>query len=333
MASLTVSELKKRDNFLRLLNKIKNQEPLLLTNTKQVELEAESLLVKPEEALLVGLEKLAEDPNLNIADVLPEFISGTVLSLPLHSGKQLPTGAFQKTDEFGGKLSEVVFDRESKEHAHLQESLTEFTEGGKKPIRLIVKTTTEKVFIYENVVSVGIPEKKNGISGKSDFELIDSKGRVVAKISHKFGNKAKDFRQWSGIKDFEDHHEIQSFGESLKQYLSDNNLNNDIFPNTLCLGRKLKDEKLKKLAIYGFGDQRVDFLIQGHCAFRQVQNVGVVLTAGFIMSRDEPLDILPESYDPIVLVRRGDLHRGSFGIKGCRGVIYPVNGRKIHAFI
>lgn len=200
MASLTVSELKKRDNFLRLLNKIKNQEPLILTSTKQAELETESLVVKPEETLLVGLKKLAEDPSLNVAEMLPEFVSGTILSLPLLTGKQLPTGAFQKTDEFGGKLSEVVFDRESKEHAHLQESLREFTEDSKKPIRLIVKTTTEKVFIYENVVSVTIPEKKNGVSGKSDFELIDHKGRVVVKISHKFGNKPKDFRHGQALR-------------------------------------------------------------------------------------------------------------------------------------
>lgn len=333
MASLTISELRKRDNFFRVLEKIKNSVPLSLTPAKQKELGIETVVIQPDEKLLLGLSQMTIDPFRNPSEVLPDFISGTILLLPTEDGKSISSGSLQKTNEFGGLAPEVVFEREEEEHKRLQFSLMELTQNGTKPIRLIIKTASEKIYTYENIVSVKLSERKNGVNGKSDFELLDYKGRTLVKLSHKFGRTARHFRQWSGIKEFEDHEEIKDFGKAVKTYLEENQFQGEVFPTSLCLGRKLKDERLKKLAIYGTDEQRVDFLVQGACSFRTVNNIGVVLSANLILSREETLEMLPEAYEPILLVRRGDLHRTSFGIKGCRAVIYPEKGRKVHKFI
>lgn len=331
MAQLTVTELRKRDNFRKLLHKIRAGEPLMLIKKKQEEFQRESIVVTPEPYLLHGLAQLVENPELEPSSIIPELTAGNVLLLPIGQ-LTIPSGALQKTWEFGSKTSEMVYEKEGREHRHLKQSLQRLTVFGMKPIRLTIKTSTDKTFVYENVLSVQTPSKIKGMSGKVDFEFIDSSGRVVARVSHKAGSKARHFRQWSGIREFKEHPEVLKFGEDLHEYMKSSHPESSVFPTSLCLARRIQDETLKKQAIYGDGN--VDFLIQGKCDFQQMENrFEVCLTANLILSKDESVDILPESYEPVLIVRRGDLQRGSFGIKGCRGVIYPAHGRKIHAFI
>lgn len=332
MAQLTVTELRKRDNFRKLLNKIRAGEPLMLTRKKQEELRCESVVVTPEPYLLVGLSKLVDDPELEPSAVIPELTAGNVLLLPI-GAETIPSGALQKTWEFGSKTTEMVYEKEGREHRHLKESLKRLTVFGMKPIRLTIKTSTDKTFVYDNVLSVQTASRVNGISQKADFEFINSRGVVVARVSHKFGTRARDFRQWSGIKEFWGHPEVEEFGKDLNAYIKESHPDANVFPSALCLARHIQDDDLKRQAIYGQGPSAVDFLIQGRCEFKQTDKFEACLTAPLILSKNESVDILPESYQPVILVRRGDLQRGSFGIKGCRGVIYPAHGRKIHAYI
>lgn len=330
MAQLTVTELRKRDNFQKLLTKIRNGDPFPLTQKKQSELKIDSVVITPEPYLLYGLTKLSENPELDPGTIIPELTNRNVLLLPIANGNVIPSGALQKTLEFGSKPTEMVYEKEGREHRHLKESLRKLTIYGVRPIRLIIKTSTNRTYTYENVHAVQTAQKINGLPPKADFEFTDKHGNVLVRVSHKHGAKASHFRQWSGIKEFRDHPEVQKFGEDLRAYMAEHYHDVAVFPNALCLARRIQDEKLKKQAIYG---SNVDFLIQGRCEFKQTNTFEYQLTANLILSREESVDILPDDYDPVILVRRGDLQRGSYGIKGCRGVIYPANGRKIHAYI
>lgn len=332
MAQLNVTELRKRNNFRILLKKVREGTPLTLTKRKQEELQRESVVITPEPYLLYGLSRLAEDPDLDPSTIIPELTSGNMLLLPFED-TTIPSGALQKTFEFGSKSTEMVYEKEGREHRHLEASLKKLTVFGMKPIKLTIKTSTDRTFVYENVLSVQVAQKIKGVSGKSDFEFVNSSGQVIAKISHKSGTQARDFRQWSGVREFQTHPEVLKFGADIRQYMEINHPSTSVFPTALCLAKRIQDETLRRQAIYGQGEGSVDFLVQGRCEFRQTASFEVCLTANLILSKDEPVDILPESYEPVLIARRGDLQRGSFGIKGCRGVIYPAKGRKIHAYI
>jgi hypothetical protein len=76
----------------------------------------------------------------------------------------------------------------------------------------------EKVYTAFNIVNVKETEKHKGNYVKSDFEFVDLDNNSIVWFSHKDGNKSSSFRQWSGIKDFENHEEIKKFAIDLKRH-------------------------------------------------------------------------------------------------------------------
>lgn len=333
MASLTISELRKRNNFGILLKKIQGQQALELIKEKQVQLGREAVLIKQSETLIAGLEKLSQDPDDSV--VLGELVKNKCLMLETVDGEHITSGALQKTWEFGSKTSEMVYEKESREQKNIQKVLRNLSVFGLKPVTLVVTTLGGRTYTYENIVGVQNANKVNvGNFKKADFEFVDVNCNVIFNASHKYGKRPRHFRQWSGLKNFHEHPEVKQFGEDLKVALENEvieTLKTKVFPQTLSFGREIQDPNLKKLAIFG---NEVDFLIQGRCEFIPTETPSVFeLKASMILSKEDDISFLPDSYQPIILARRGDLRRGTFGIKGCRGMVYPKRGRAIHRLI
>lgn len=326
MASLTIKELRKRNNFSKFLTRIQNGIEFSLISSKKEEMKKESVVITPEASLLEGLQQAVLNPEVDLSLVLPKYSFNNILLLPVDNAL-IPSGYLQKTIDFGGQSTEQVYQQEGKEHYNLNAALRKLTIFGVAPINLIIKTSNNQVFSFENVIKVQPAKKINGNAGKTDFEFLDKQDNVILRVSHKHGSRARHFRQWSGVKEFSDHPEVVQFGVDVKAQVGEANL----FPTALSIGRDILDEELKKKAI--FGDD-VDFLIQGSCVFQRTDEAFTyILNANLILGRNEPIDILPKDYHPILLARRGDLSRNSWGIKACRGVIYPAAGRHIHMHI
>lgn len=310
MAGLTLYELNKRDNFSIFLKKIENGESFELIKKKQEELKVRSVV----------LDKTFLNSSLDIKN--------KTLFVKTVTGLELTSGALQKTDEFGGQSTDMVYRREIIEQKSIESILKNITVFGLKPIRLSVRTSQGNIFSFDNVFSIKSPPLVKGERRKADFEFINKEGEVLFKISHKSGRKARDFRQWSGLREFIDHPEVIAFGNLIKESLGENS---KVFPSLMTIGKKISDSSLKRKAI--FGNDEVDFMVQGECKFFKDGDFNLMLEAPLILEKNENLEGLPESHEPILLARRGDLKRNAFGIKGCRGMIYPKSGRKIHKYL
>lgn len=327
MTGLTLHQLSKRNNYEIFLNKIKNGSSFELTAKKQKEFGINSVVILATEELIFALEKMIKEPQ-KICH-LAKFVKNKTLFLQTTSGIKITSGALEKTSEFGGKTTEIVYNKEEKHHKNIQTALKKITVFGLRPITLHVRCTSGQRFEYKSIYSVTIPEFK-GEKGKVDFIFLDKDRNKSFSVSHKDGKKAKHFRQWSGIKSFYFHKEIFDFGEDLKKYI-ENNKENISKTKIITFGRDIIDENLKKMAI--FGNDEVDFLIQGNCEFIKLSDIEFELVAPLIIHKSESISLLPEEYQPILIGILGNTWRNAFGIKGCRGMIYPKSGRKIHKYI
>ena len=166
--------------------------------------------------------------------------------------------------------------------------------------------------------------------------------------SHKAGTTAKSFQQWGGVSEKVEpkiaaHKEVKKFGEDL--LLLCDSVESKNLPQGTSVMRKIEDEDLKKMAVYGneyqsgkLGRQNVAYVLQGSIVFSKV---GSVTKDSYSL----PLyEIKPDKscgssmhvngeditgdYEPVLSATyRGD-SRKSFGINHCRATIYPINGRK-----
>jgi hypothetical protein len=172
-----------------------------------------------------------------------------------------------------------------------------------------------------------------GDKSKADFVLIDN-DKEVCFISHKHGISPKDFQQWSGTsKRFQeeifDHPETQSFITSLKDNFG------NILPAASSVARKIKDDKLKKLAVFGndfgnsFSRNNVNAVMQGKLQLIKYDNYYELIGSHYtIKNGDVPL----YGYEPVFMaVHKKD--RSDHWIKNCRVTINPLGSRKIKLFI
>lgn len=171
---------------------------------------------------------------------------------------------------------------------------------------------------------------------KSDFHLLDTNGNECVWISHKAGKTVKDYQQWGGVSQKKEpkiyaHDEVKAFREDmLKKFPLG-------IPNKTTVARKLKDNVLKNMSVYGsdytptanFGRQNVTMIAQGDLSIIPQNNYYIINATGHISYNPEKQ--LKEAEPVIVLIYKGD--RNDLGIKGARCVIMPINGRKITEFV
>lgn len=148
---------------------------------------------------------------------------------------------FYKSLEFGGKGVGSGTSAEDDALLKFRKNLhEELAKSKTKTIR--VKVGKRTVNVADIVSTPGTP--------KSDFHLVDDKGKAVAWISHKAAKKAKDFQQYGGLtKEFDTHYkkskDVVSFLNKVKQMRPKGLVRGD------SLWRYVKDKQVILYTVWG----------------------------------------------------------------------------------
>ena len=168
---------------------------------------------------------------------------------------------------------------------------------------------------------------------KSDFHFIDTNGNAVMHVSHKYGNSARDFQQWSGTsKRFQER--IFEHPETVEFIATLQNLGSEL-PRASTVARRISDDLLKQLAIYGtdfgseFGLNNVEAVLQGNLSLKNIGDCYMLIASHHGLRNP----VVPsQNYEPVFLaVHKKD--RSDHGIKNARITINPIGGRRIKQFI
>lgn len=308
MAGLTPKDLKKRNNFDIFISRVRTGKYFTLAegNGKKVKLD----------------RTIAEE--VKGVDDFQKYRQGSSIVLPTSNKSEIRLTQLYKDSEFSGRTQRTTASEDA-EVKSLNEQLKKIMED--TGVDYVKVKVGRKTYNVVSVISTpGTP--------KSDFSFVDVNGRPVGHISHKDGSNPRGFQQWSGTSQRVEpgifsHRETQAFIQDLKQ----------MFPNGLppasTLGRKIKDERLKKMAVYGsqFGSvagiNNVDVTLQG--TVKLVKQGTIYKLTG---SAHENVNgsIISGGYEPIFLaVYKGD--RSDHGIKGARITINPREGRTVKQYI
>lgn len=306
MANLSIRELTKPGREYRaqvIIRKIQSGEPFELDNGTKVK--------------LVNMPSVIQTLSGNLSNV-------KAINFMSEDGRIIPLTKLKKNKDFGGKGEGSGTIKEDRELASLNKQLSDIKmQLGRSLVPIRVKNTT---YLVDMAVSTpGTP--------KSDFHLIDADGKEVVWISHKDGRGPKDFQQWGGISQSKEpsifnHIETQTFIRDLKA----------MYPNGLppatSLFRKIKDNRLKMLSVYGnkfggtLGQQNVSILLQGPVQLVK-RGSGYELTANHVHFNADSVD--DDGFEPVFMaIYKGD--RSDAGVKGTRIVIMPIAGRKASPF-
>lgn len=308
MASLSVSELAKRNNFNIFLSRIRTGKEFKLDN-------GSGKGVKLSKSILKELTTIA---NFN------KFKQGQSIVLITESGQSIRLTELYKDSEFSGR-TQATTAKEDAEVIRVNDQLKKIMDKlGKDFVPLKVGRTTYQVGLCES--TPGTP--------KCDFHFVSQFGGYVGHVSHKAGLGPRGFQQWSGTSQRVEptiygHPETQAFIETLQ----------NMFPNGMppatTVGRRIQDETLKKLAVYGKdfggvpGENNVDVTMQG---ILNIQNRGTYYELTSTGHKLNNGDRISGTYEPIFLaVYKGD--RSDHGIKGARITINPIGGRTVSRFV
>jgi hypothetical protein len=305
MSFLSPAELRKYDWRPEVfIKKLKEKTHFEIAGNKKV------VLIEPSDAeriLRTGTSKQLSDIRFSSED-------GSIYKL----------SDFVKTSEFGGKGEGGGT---IKEDRALSSLLTQIKEEkvNISSATIPIKIGNKVYDVYDVISTPGTP--------KSDFHFIDVEGKEIVWISHKDGSTAKHFQQWGGMSAQKEaqinrHKESQAFVNDLKKIYPNG------LPNATTIIRKIKDNKLKMMSVYGneygsqFSRQNVTVCIQGDIKLRK-EGSHYKLTASHV---HENGDNLTGDYEPVFMaIYKGD--RNDFGVKGTRIVIAPKNCRKTNGEI
>jgi len=297
---LTHNDLRKRggDRLAKFLEMVKDGDEFLTTRG----------VTKIKKSEYDRLKEQMDAPGFstNIA-----VVKGSIVSYPYD---------FFKTPEFGGRGQGFGTRDEDEALTSLKKQIEERKEKeGKQSIRIRTNRKTYDIATAES--TPGTP--------KSDFHLLDPLGKEVVWVSHKAGRLPRDVQQWGGISQRSEpkifaHKETQKFINDLKKEYPKG------LPRATTLMRKIKDDKLKNMSVYGnefgsqLGRQNVSVLLQGPVKLVNrgsfyVFDSNVIHTNG---------DVLSGGYEPVfAAIYKGD--RNDAGVIGTRIVIMSITGRKM----
>lgn len=266
-----------------------------------------SVVLKKDPTVIRNLEK--EDP------LFPrrfETVDGKIVAL----------SNLKKTSDLGGESSRKRLEKEDFALGQLNNVIKSILDAtGKKSINIKIGNV-----IVKNVTGAastpGTP--------KSDFHLL-SNGKEVGWISHKDSPNPRKNQQWGGVTEpaVMHHPEIKKFGEAIRKEI--HSLGIDSFPPKQTWARKIKDQKLKMMSVFGndfggaFGRDNVNVLLQGKLDIKQVGNT-YVLTADKVY----PNGTLPSGpAEPVFMVRYMS-DRKNLGVDDARVSIAPAGSRTVH---
>ena len=286
---------------------------------------------------LVGGKKVKLRYDKKVVDTLNRRGATTNVVLEGYDGKNYKFKDLLKTGEFGGRhLDTAPTAKEDKELASLCVQIEQIKiQECSSTVNILV---SGKCFAISQAVSTpGTP--------KSDFHFLNGKGEEVVWISHKAGKSPTDFQQWGGVSKSREplifsHPETQSFITDLKSDFPGG------LPRRTSVFRRIRDKRLKMLAVYGnkfgkgpLGRQNVSLVAQGtlglkpHGARRcyEISATHVHYNGDEIKAEYDPVLLavnrLDVDYDPVFMATyKGD--RSDAGVEGTRIVIAPIGGRK-----
>ncbi len=308
MATLNPTELAKRNNFNIFLTRIRTEKDFTLS-------ESNGQKVKLDKSILKQLSSISH---------FERFRVGRSIMLPTASGQFINLTQIYKDSEFSGRTQATTAQEDAQIIRINQQLDTIFDKLGTEIIPLKVGTT-----IYQ----VGKCESTPG-TPKCDFHFRGI-GGYVGHVSHKAGTGPKAFQQWAGTSQrveplIYNHPETQAFINTLL----------GLFPNGIppatTVGRKIQDQNLQKMAVYGsgFGSQvkgenNVDVTMQGILNISPRGSHYELTCTGHRLNNG---DRISGNYEPVFLaVYKGD--RSDHGIRGARVIIQPVGGRTIQRYV
>ena len=336
-ANLSLSSLKDRPRRVAaIIEKIQTDSPFELNNGEQAVLDKSNL--EKFQMLMQGGD-FSQETILNIFGKNPMLLTA--------DGKTIRITDLKKTEDLGGKSSTRFLEKEYAARGQLQQLIDSvLLQANTDSITInFIDSHGNKLLTARNVTGVDDQGKIGGVDPKADFVLI-CKGSNPVYISHKDGTKPNDFGQWGGVSqkagiEISEHPEVVQFAQDLKNSQYVRQQDGRYFLNTnSTIGRKIKDTKLKLMAIFGNefdksgagSPQNVDIVAQGIFKLSQNQEGTYNLTCAHMMGRQAFTDDFGTGYEPIIIVRYGG-QRASHGINGARMLIYPISGRKVREFI
>jgi len=306
MASLSMKELSKRNNFSIF--------------TKRISIGQGFYLVGMDELILLDTSILDQIDDL---EGLRYYEEKNSILLPTMGGNKIKLTSLYKDSEFSNRTQNTTIKQDLEVYS-LSHKLEEIKKQTNKPY--VDVRVSETIYRVASVIS-------SPFGYKSDFHFVDTNGNAVMHVSHKYGNSARDFQQWSGTsKRFQER--IFNHPETIKFISTLQSIGSEL-PRASTVARRISDDLLKQLAIYGtdfgseFGLNNVEAVLQGNLSLKNIGDCYMLIASHHGLRNP----VVPsQNYEPVFLaVHKKD--RSDHGIKNSRITINPIGGRRIKQFV
>ena len=309
MAGLSPAQLRKRNNFSLFRTRIASRGDFTL-----VEGNGQKVKIDP-----------AVANTLRSVEDLDQYQQGQSIVFPTTLRGEVRLTQLYKDSAFSGRTQNTTA-AEDAEVSSIRRKLEQIkNQLGSDFVNLQVGKNTYQVVNVES--TPGTP--------KSDFHFRDVNGNMVGFVSHKDGSSATSIQQWGGMTPRGEpmiaaHPETQAFVQTCQAKFGNS------MPRATTVARKIKDNRLKMMAVYGSGFggglsiQNVDVLLQGSV---NITRTGVgrykLVASANTHSNGDPIG---GAYEPVFMcIYKGD--RDNYGIKNARMVISGKGGRSIKEYV
>ena len=309
MAGLSPAQLRKRNNFSLFRTRIASRGDFTL-----VEGNGQKVKIDP-----------AVANTLRSVEDLDKYQQGQSIVFPTTLKGEVRLTQLYKDSAFSGRTQNTTA-AEDAEVSSIRRKLEQIkNQLGSDFVNLQVGKNTYQVVNVES--TPGTP--------KSDFHFRDRNGNMVGFVSHKDGSSATAIQQWGGMTPRGEpmiaaHPETQAFVQTCQAKFGNS------MPRATTVARKIKDNRLKMMAVYGSGFggglsiQNVDVLLQGTV---NITRTGVgrykLVASANTHSNGDPIG---GAYEPVFMcIYKGD--RDNYGIKNARMVISGKGGRSIKEYV
>ena len=309
MAGLSPAQLRKRNNFSLFRTRIASRGDFTL-----VEGNGQKVKIDP-----------AVANTLRSVEDLDQYQQGQSIVFPTTLKGEVRLTQLYKDSAFSGRTQNTTA-AEDAEVSSIRRKLEQIkNQTGSDFVNLQVGKNSYQVVNVES--TPGTP--------KSDFHFRDVNGNMVGFVSHKDGSSATSIQQWGGMTPRGEpmiaaHPETQAFVQTCQAKFGNS------MPRATTVARKIKDNRLKMMAVYGSGFggglsiQNVDVLLQGSV---NITRTGVgrykLVASANTHSNGDPIG---GAYEPVFMcIYKGD--RDNYGIKNARMVISGKGGRSIKEYV
>ena len=309
MAGLSPAQLRKRNNFSLFRTRIASRGDFTL-----VEGNGQKVKIDP-----------AVANTLRSVEDLDQYQQGQSIVFPTTLKGEVRLTQLYKDSAFSGRTQNTTA-AEDAEVSSIRRKLEQIkNQTGSDFVNLQVGKNSYQVVNVES--TPGTP--------KSDFHFRDVNGNMVGFVSHKDGSSATSIQQWGGMTPRGEpmiaaHPETQAFVQTCQAKFGNS------MPRATTVARKIKDNRLKMMAVYGSGFggglsiQNVDVLLQGTVNITRtgVGRYKLVASANTHSNGDS----IGGAYEPVFMcIYKGD--RNNYGIKNARMVISGKGGRSIKEYV